>query len=91
MAAWDARCSTCGALGAAANTESWRYVEQQGGTWWYRCCQQCVQNCRVSLNLEEVLKHMDRLVDERLAFLAEARAAQDGGRDSQANHRRRLS
>ena len=93
MSAWDARCSTCGALGAAADTESWRYVQQLGGFWWYRCCHQCAHNTRLGLS-RKVLEHggpmVEKMVDERLVILAEARAAQNGGRDLEANQRRRL-
>ena len=92
MAAWDARCSTCGALGAAHDSAAWRYVQQLDGRLWFPCCQMCVQNCRLGLNTK-VLEHdgprVERLVDERLAVLAEARF-QNGGRDAQANQRRRL-
>eukprot|EP00959_Pyramimonas_sp_CCMP1952_P086203 1802991-Pyramimonas_sp.AAC.1 len=55
MAAWGARCSTRGAL-AAADAQSWRHVQARGGSWWYRCCQQCVHNCRLGLH-RKVLEH----------------------------------
>ena len=93
MAAWDARCSTCGALGAASDIESWRYARELDGFWWYRCCQTCVDNCRSGLH-KKILEHgglrVEKLVDERLVILAEARAAQNNGRDLGANQRRRL-
>ena len=92
MAAWNARCSTCGALGAAHDSAAWRYVQQLDGRWRFPCCQMCVQKCLLGLNTK-VLEHdgprVEKLVDERLAVLAEARF-QNGGRDAQANQRRRL-
>eukprot|EP00959_Pyramimonas_sp_CCMP1952_P115622 2417039-Pyramimonas_sp.AAC.1 len=53
MAAWDALCATCGALGPAANMDSWHFA--QDGSWWHRCCLQCARNCRASFGDEHRL------------------------------------
>ena len=89
----EARCSVCGGL--SADIESWRWVQQlNGGSWWYRCCPTCVSRCRDTLT-PQVLKwngeRVEKLVDERIAVLAEARFfTADGCRDAYANQRRRL-
>ncbi len=95
VVAWHARCQACGAIGSAANSEAWRYVQLRRGDWWFQCCQQCVRDCvagvaaRASSYVD--VKMLEQAVSEDLASRCEQRRLSSSGRrDFEANQRRRL-